>query len=175
MVQHRSEPLLCCAQVCLLRCTLLSSLLLLLICSIHETEQNSYCQQIITEKHLAELEELVSALLGPAAGQSLLGAGWVPISPRELFGSSTSRVTAPRSQASVGSRHEWELGGMHRHAWSERGCRKVPVGETAGNVSWKGATGTSICHREHEAGDSGEVAEGTGAVVFSGLQRLRRG
>ncbi|XP_035202735.1 macrophage colony-stimulating factor 1 isoform X2 [Oxyura jamaicensis] len=47
-----------CAQVCLLRCTLLSSLLLLLVCSIHETEQNSYCQQIITEKHLAELEEL---------------------------------------------------------------------------------------------------------------------
>nr|XP_038024323.1 macrophage colony-stimulating factor 1 isoform X3 [Anas platyrhynchos] len=46
------------AKVCLLRCTLLSSLLLLLICSIHETEQNSYCQQIITEKHLAELEEL---------------------------------------------------------------------------------------------------------------------
>uniref|UniRef100_A0A8B9DY28 Macrophage colony-stimulating factor 1 n=1 Tax=Anser cygnoides TaxID=8845 RepID=A0A8B9DY28_ANSCY len=45
-------------QVCLLRCTLLSSLLLLLVCSIHETEQNSYCQQIITEKHLAELEEL---------------------------------------------------------------------------------------------------------------------
>ncbi|XP_009469836.1 PREDICTED: macrophage colony-stimulating factor 1 [Nipponia nippon] len=44
--------------VCLLRCTLLSSLLLLLVCSIHETEQNSYCQQIITEKHLAELEEL---------------------------------------------------------------------------------------------------------------------
>ncbi|XP_051499720.1 macrophage colony-stimulating factor 1 isoform X1 [Apus apus] len=46
------------AKVCLLRCTLLSSLLLLLLCSIHETEQNSYCQQIITEKHLAELEEL---------------------------------------------------------------------------------------------------------------------
>ncbi|XP_069731955.1 macrophage colony-stimulating factor 1 isoform X4 [Phaenicophaeus curvirostris] len=46
------------AQVCLLRCTLLSSLLLLLVCNIHETEQNSYCQQIITEKHLAELEEL---------------------------------------------------------------------------------------------------------------------
>ncbi|XP_010116451.1 PREDICTED: macrophage colony-stimulating factor 1, partial [Chlamydotis macqueenii] len=45
-------------QVCLFRCTLLSSLLLLLVCSIHETEQNSYCQQIITEKHLAELEEL---------------------------------------------------------------------------------------------------------------------
>ncbi|KAM6369960.1 macrophage colony-stimulating factor 1 isoform 2-T2 [Pluvialis apricaria] len=44
--------------VCLLRCTLLSSLVLLLLCSIHETEQNSYCQQIITEKHLAELEEL---------------------------------------------------------------------------------------------------------------------
>ncbi|XP_010001221.1 PREDICTED: macrophage colony-stimulating factor 1, partial [Chaetura pelagica] len=44
--------------VCLLPCTLLSSLLLLLLCSIHETEQNSYCQQIITEKHLAELEEL---------------------------------------------------------------------------------------------------------------------
>nr|XP_047911047.1 macrophage colony-stimulating factor 1 [Anser cygnoides] len=58
VVQHRSKPLLCCAQVCLLRCTLLSSLLLLLVCSIHETEQNSYCQQIITEKHLAELEEL---------------------------------------------------------------------------------------------------------------------
>lgn len=56
-----SKPLLCHAQVCLLRCTLLSSLLLLLLCSIHETEQNSYCQQIITEKHLAELEELVSA------------------------------------------------------------------------------------------------------------------
>ncbi|KAM9369532.1 LOW QUALITY PROTEIN: macrophage colony-stimulating factor 1 [Phaethornis superciliosus] len=47
------------AKVCLLRCTLPSSLLLLLlVCSIHETEQNSYCQQIITEKHLAELEEL---------------------------------------------------------------------------------------------------------------------
>ncbi|XP_069731952.1 macrophage colony-stimulating factor 1 isoform X2 [Phaenicophaeus curvirostris] len=45
-------------KVCLLRCTLLSSLLLLLVCNIHETEQNSYCQQIITEKHLAELEEL---------------------------------------------------------------------------------------------------------------------
>ncbi|XP_009884837.1 PREDICTED: macrophage colony-stimulating factor 1, partial [Charadrius vociferus] len=45
-------------RVCLLRCTLLSSLVLLLVCSIHETEQNSYCQQIITEKHLAELEEL---------------------------------------------------------------------------------------------------------------------
>ncbi|XP_071434649.1 macrophage colony-stimulating factor 1 isoform X1 [Pithys albifrons albifrons] len=46
------------AKVCLLRCTLLSSLLLLLVCSIHETEQNSYCQQIITERHLAELQEL---------------------------------------------------------------------------------------------------------------------
>ncbi|XP_048184177.1 macrophage colony-stimulating factor 1 isoform X1 [Corvus hawaiiensis] len=45
------------AKVCLLRCSLLSSLLLLLLC-IHETEQNSYCQQIITERHLAELEEL---------------------------------------------------------------------------------------------------------------------
>ncbi|XP_031989153.1 macrophage colony-stimulating factor 1 isoform X2 [Corvus moneduloides] len=44
-------------EVCLLRCSLLSSLLLLLLC-IHETEQNSYCQQIITERHLAELEEL---------------------------------------------------------------------------------------------------------------------
>lgn len=49
----------CRAQVCLLRCSLLSSLLLLLL-RIHETEQNSYCQQIITERHLAELEELVS-------------------------------------------------------------------------------------------------------------------
>ncbi|XP_027606429.1 macrophage colony-stimulating factor 1 isoform X1 [Pipra filicauda] len=46
------------AKVSLLRCTLLSSLLLLLVCSIHETEQNSYCQQIITERHLAELQEL---------------------------------------------------------------------------------------------------------------------
>ncbi|XP_068774554.1 macrophage colony-stimulating factor 1 isoform X2 [Struthio camelus] len=46
------------AKVCLLRCTLLSSLLFLLVCSIHETEQNSYCQQIITQKHLAELQEL---------------------------------------------------------------------------------------------------------------------
>ncbi|XP_064354136.1 macrophage colony-stimulating factor 1 isoform X2 [Dromaius novaehollandiae] len=46
------------AEVCLLRCTLLSSLLLLLVCSIHETEQNSYCQQIITQDHLAELQEL---------------------------------------------------------------------------------------------------------------------
>ncbi|XP_040472744.1 macrophage colony-stimulating factor 1 isoform X1 [Falco naumanni] len=46
------------AKACLLRCTVLSSLLLLLVCSIHETEQNSYCQQIITERHLAELEEL---------------------------------------------------------------------------------------------------------------------
>ncbi|XP_056367489.1 macrophage colony-stimulating factor 1 isoform X1 [Oenanthe melanoleuca] len=45
------------AKVCLLRCSLLSSLLLLLL-RIHETEQNSYCQQIITERHLAELEEL---------------------------------------------------------------------------------------------------------------------
>ncbi|XP_053943852.1 macrophage colony-stimulating factor 1 isoform X1 [Cuculus canorus] len=46
------------AKVCLFRCTLLSSLILLLVCNIDETEQNSYCQQIITEKHLAELEEL---------------------------------------------------------------------------------------------------------------------
>ncbi|XP_030329086.1 macrophage colony-stimulating factor 1 isoform X1 [Strigops habroptila] len=46
------------AKVCLFRCTLLSSLLILLVCSIHETEQNRYCQQIITERHLAELEEL---------------------------------------------------------------------------------------------------------------------
>ncbi|XP_039941816.1 macrophage colony-stimulating factor 1 isoform X4 [Hirundo rustica] len=46
------------AKVCLLRCSLLSSLLLLLLLRIHETEQNSYCQQIITERHLAELEEL---------------------------------------------------------------------------------------------------------------------
>lgn len=52
---------LCRSQVCLLRCSLLSSLLLLLLLRIHETEQNSYCQQIITERHLAELEELVSA------------------------------------------------------------------------------------------------------------------
>ncbi|RLV88647.1 hypothetical protein DV515_00015436 [Chloebia gouldiae] len=58
---------LCRAQVCLLRCSLLSSLLLLLLC-IHETEQNSYCQQIITERHLAELEELVSALPGLCRG-----------------------------------------------------------------------------------------------------------
>lgn len=59
--------LLCRAQVCLLRCSLLPSLLLLLLC-IHETEQNSYCQQIITERHLAELEELVSALWGLCRG-----------------------------------------------------------------------------------------------------------
>uniref|UniRef100_A0A8C3MAP9 Uncharacterized protein n=2 Tax=Geospiza parvula TaxID=87175 RepID=A0A8C3MAP9_GEOPR len=45
------------AKVCLLRCSLLPSLLLLLL-RIHETEQNSYCEQIITERHLAELEEL---------------------------------------------------------------------------------------------------------------------
>ncbi|XP_015505842.1 macrophage colony-stimulating factor 1 isoform X1 [Parus major] len=45
------------AKVCLLRCSLLTSLLLLLL-RIHETEQNSYCRQIITERHLAELEEL---------------------------------------------------------------------------------------------------------------------
>ncbi|XP_059723631.1 macrophage colony-stimulating factor 1 isoform X1 [Haemorhous mexicanus] len=45
------------AKVCLLRCSLLPCLLLLLL-RIHETEQNSYCQQIITEGHLAELEEL---------------------------------------------------------------------------------------------------------------------
>ncbi|XP_038018629.1 macrophage colony-stimulating factor 1 isoform X2 [Motacilla alba alba] len=44
-------------EVCLLRCSLLSSLLLLLL-RVHETEQNSYCEQIITERHLAELEEL---------------------------------------------------------------------------------------------------------------------
>lgn len=67
---------LCRAQVCLLRCSLLSSLLLLLL-RIHETEQNSYCQQIITERHLAELEELVSgavrwdgAHLGPDGHKS---------------------------------------------------------------------------------------------------------
>lgn len=71
-----SKPLLCHAQVCLLPCTLLSSLLLLLVCSIHETEQNSYCQQIITEKHLAELEELVSALPGLCCGTGArLGLG----------------------------------------------------------------------------------------------------
>ncbi|XP_048782201.1 macrophage colony-stimulating factor 1 isoform X2 [Lagopus muta] len=44
------------SQVSLFRCTLLSSLLL--ICSIHETEQNSYCQQIITERHLDYLQDL---------------------------------------------------------------------------------------------------------------------
>lgn len=44
------------SQVSLFRCTLLSSLLL--VCSIHETEQNSYCQQIITERHLDHLQEL---------------------------------------------------------------------------------------------------------------------
>lgn len=59
---------LCRAQVCLLRCSLLSSLFLLLLLHVHETKQNSYCQQIITEKHLAELEELVSALPGLCAG-----------------------------------------------------------------------------------------------------------
>uniref|UniRef100_A0A8V1AFP5 Colony stimulating factor 1 n=1 Tax=Gallus gallus TaxID=9031 RepID=A0A8V1AFP5_CHICK len=45
-----------CSRVSLFRCTLLSSLLL--VCSIHETEQNSYCQQIITERHLDHLQEL---------------------------------------------------------------------------------------------------------------------
>ncbi|XP_072212454.1 macrophage colony-stimulating factor 1 [Excalfactoria chinensis] len=44
------------SQVSLFRCTLLSSLLL--ICSIHETEQNSYCHQIITETHLDHLQVL---------------------------------------------------------------------------------------------------------------------
>ncbi|OXB67219.1 hypothetical protein ASZ78_015860, partial [Callipepla squamata] len=44
------------AQVSLLRRTLLSSVLL--VCIVHETEQNSYCQQIITERHLAQLDEL---------------------------------------------------------------------------------------------------------------------
>lgn len=75
----------------------------------------------------------------------------------------------------MGTRHEWELGAMHRRALSEGGCRKVPVGETAGAVSWKGAMGTSVCHREHGAGGGGEAAEGTGAVVFSRLRRPRRG
>ncbi|XP_015740365.1 macrophage colony-stimulating factor 1 [Coturnix japonica] len=42
-------------QLSLLRCTLLSSLLL---CCIHETQQNSYCQQIITERHLEHLQDL---------------------------------------------------------------------------------------------------------------------
>lgn len=71
-----SKLLLCPAQVCLLRCTLLSSLALLLVCSIHETEQNSYCQQIITEKHLAELEELVRSLPGLCHGTGArLGSG----------------------------------------------------------------------------------------------------
>ncbi|KAL2295497.1 hypothetical protein Nmel_017910 [Mimus melanotis] len=44
-------------RVCLLPCSLLSSLLFLLL-RIHETEQNGHCHQIITERHLAELEEL---------------------------------------------------------------------------------------------------------------------
>ncbi|XP_021232589.1 macrophage colony-stimulating factor 1 [Numida meleagris] len=44
------------AQVSLFRCTLLSSLLL--VGSIHETEQNSYCQQIVTDGHLDQLQEL---------------------------------------------------------------------------------------------------------------------
>lgn len=59
---------LCPAQVSLFRCTLLSSLLL--ICSIHETEQNSYCQQIITERHLDYLQDLVSASHGGPTSSS---------------------------------------------------------------------------------------------------------
>ncbi|XP_010211947.1 PREDICTED: macrophage colony-stimulating factor 1 [Tinamus guttatus] len=38
--------------------SLLSAALLLLSCGIPETEQNSYCQQIITPNHLAQLQEL---------------------------------------------------------------------------------------------------------------------
>lgn len=76
---------LCRAQVCLLRCSLLSSLLLLLL-RIHETEQNSYCQQIITERHLAELEELVSALPGLCGGMGAhLGASSLDGQSRLLF------------------------------------------------------------------------------------------
>ncbi|XP_025891850.1 macrophage colony-stimulating factor 1 [Nothoprocta perdicaria] len=41
-----------------LQVSLLSAALLLLCCGIPETEQNSYCQQIITPDHLAQLQEL---------------------------------------------------------------------------------------------------------------------
>lgn len=81
---------LCRAQVCLLPCSLLSSLLLLLLLRIHETEQNSYCQQIITERHLAELEELVSALpglcggMGGSFGASSLDGQFQPLVSAEI-------------------------------------------------------------------------------------------
>lgn len=48
-------------QVCPVSCTLLT-FFLLAACSIHETEQKGYCENIITKKHLDKLQELVSIL-----------------------------------------------------------------------------------------------------------------
>lgn len=78
------------AQLSLLRCTLLSSLLL---CCIHETQQNSYCQQIITERHLEHLQDLVSAPMVPAGD-------WRPYKLQPRF---RIPIVAPSSRAPAGT------------------------------------------------------------------------
>lgn len=106
--------------MCLLRCTLLSSLLLLLVCSIHETEQNSYCQQIITEKHLAELEELVSAL--PRLCQWMGGLIWEQAGTNQpLFSAENQQISLfsapPAKQWYPGAEHPWARG-RAEHLWA---------------------------------------------------------
>ncbi|XP_048682853.2 macrophage colony-stimulating factor 1 isoform X1 [Caretta caretta] len=47
-------------KVCPVSCTLLT-FFLLAACSIHETEQKGYCENIITKKHLDKLQELIDS------------------------------------------------------------------------------------------------------------------
>ncbi|XP_006132474.2 macrophage colony-stimulating factor 1 isoform X1 [Pelodiscus sinensis] len=47
-------------KACPVSCTLLT-FLLLATCSIHETEQKGYCENIITQKHLDKLQELIDS------------------------------------------------------------------------------------------------------------------
>ncbi|XP_067387870.1 macrophage colony-stimulating factor 1 isoform X1 [Emydura macquarii macquarii] len=47
-------------QACPVSCVLLT-FLLLATCSIHETEQKGYCENIITKKHLDKLQELIDS------------------------------------------------------------------------------------------------------------------
>ncbi|XP_074833823.1 macrophage colony-stimulating factor 1 [Carettochelys insculpta] len=47
-------------QMCPVPCTLLT-FLLLTTCSVHETEQKGYCENIITQKHLDKLQELIDS------------------------------------------------------------------------------------------------------------------
>uniref|UniRef100_A0A8C3T5B5 Macrophage colony-stimulating factor 1 n=1 Tax=Chelydra serpentina TaxID=8475 RepID=A0A8C3T5B5_CHESE len=48
------------AQACPISCTLLT-FFLLAACSIHETEQKGYCENIITKMHLDKLQELIDS------------------------------------------------------------------------------------------------------------------